>query len=528
MVRKTLLMFVVVSLTTFGLVACSDDTGGNGGDGNEDAGQMTDTTPDDDTSELCANGEGAACSCVRDEFVAEAPASCSDSSPPDRCSADVISFSDWGETSVVTDLGLPSNPTDPEIGFDIKNEDGIDNALGTLLNGLSSVQDFDIDVGAQIKNGLLSGELILLAEHEGLEDLSSSDPFQTNFMFGEPADQSAQGFISKADSSCTIGEGETCDLEGSRGENFFAGAESFEMGVYPQAFVGNATIEDGKVTAGPGKVVLNITVPQIGPVNLELNGAKLEAEIADGSLSDDDGVKLTNGQIGGYLSARELYSLGNTAFSTCDCMGNPDRSFPVPEDADTEICAGEEGPNCQNVASCRDEIDASTCESSDSQLCSFAETACAAVPSLVNNALDLDTDCDGNNDAVSFGISFEATGANIEGVAPNITVANQTNDGSEVTISQVIAPDAGSVAVFEQGDDYTSGNLLGSETVSSGTNSEFTITLDSTLSSDTTLEVALFDDSGSTGGEYDADDSVVTYGPGFEVVEMFDLTVSGQ
>jgi hypothetical protein len=304
------------------------------------------------------------------------------------------------------------------------------------------------------------------------------------------------------------------------------------MGVYPQAFVGNATIEDGVLTAGPGKILLSVAAPQIGQIELQLNGATIRAEVdqQNSSIGSDgaQGVTLVDGQLGGYLPARQIYRLGNSLLQTCDCLGNPEEAFAIPDDPDTEICSGDNTTNCESISSCKSSIDTSSCGDGDGQICGLAGTICPALPSVVSQSMDLDRDCDGSKDAVSFGAAFKAAGANIQGVAPGIAVDNQESDGSSVTVAEVITPEDGHIAIFETGASYSSSEAIGSRTVTTGTNTDVNVTLDSAVSSSKTLEAVLVNDGGSTSGDYDSGDSVVTYGPGIEVVESFDLTVTGQ
>jgi hypothetical protein len=490
-----------------------------GEDAGMDAGdEDPDTTPDPDTDEGDndamadtggddGGGGGSCASCVSDEFKDDTVRNCSDQADerPARCDEDPTQFTDWGPGSVITNLELTSDEaSDCCFNIDGSDDGSVDNQLASVLGFLPT------NIDASIGQNLADGEFVVLNEHAGLTDLGQSEDFNVNFHLGEFGSETASNYVQKADSSCSFDE-TNCDLESSSGEDFLVNPESFDEGTHPQAQVEPATITNAEVGAGPGNVLLNLSIPDVGSISLDIRGAKIEASV-DEQASDlaGDGVVLTDGKLGGYVLMKDVLGLINNLFSECGCLNNPDQAIvgydTSSDDPDLfpDECAKENPPEGECSLSCTDEVQSNTdsCGSGSDEICKQAGTLCGAT-SLLSTARDLDVDGDGQLDAVSIGAIFEAAGANIEGIADYVTVSDQSVSGGEVTVDRVFANQEGWVAIYDD-NSLGSENLLGSAEVSAGFNEDVAVSIDS-ISSEQQVWAVLHGEDGSGSFEADTD-----------------------
>jgi hypothetical protein len=192
--RKIMSLMVLIMSAGLILAACGEDGGGEtptnngesdaGGDigGDDDAGEDQGCTTDDQ----CA--AGMSCDTTTGLCV-NAPSGCelTGADRPERCDKDVAGTT-FGPGSVVTSFQvaglLPDGTPECCFDYDSSQDDGdsdIDNALGALL--------FDFDQLESINEGLTAsisdGDLLLMFEHDGLTDLSSTDSYGLNFWLGE-------------------------------------------------------------------------------------------------------------------------------------------------------------------------------------------------------------------------------------------------------------------------------------------------------------------------------------------------------
>ncbi len=562
--RKLMAGLATLALAGFSLTACSGDESDPGDgdpqddtwtapdtdDGEMDAGEEDPDTsdPDEDTDDgedpdaggddagMEDGGGGEDCAqCVSDEFKVETEVSCAEDADerPDRCdvaSEDMPGYSDWGPGSVITDLELASDEAE-DCCFNIDGaEDGEpDNSLSTILALIG-------DVDASLKESILDGEFILLNEHQGLSSLTQSEEFDVNFFLGEFGDQEATNYVEKADSSCNFDD-MACELEGNSGHDFLINPESFDEGTQPQAQVSPAVVENAEIGAGPGNVVLSLSIPDIGNVSLNINGAKIEATVDEGASDvDGDGVVLSEGKLGGYVLMKDVIGLINELLGECDCLNNPDEAMvrgdgeSLTENLDEpdlfpEACTRENPPDSDECEiQCTDQVQSNTgeCGSGSGTVCEVASILCN-VTSTLTNVRDLDVDGDGQLDAASIGAIFEASGANIEGIADYVSGGDQQVSGGEISLATVFANQDGFVAVY---DDSALGadNLVGSTEVSAGLETGVTVEV-SDLSSEGDVWAVLHEDA-SSGDEFDADnDPVVEHYEGSGgVMDVFQVT----
>lgn len=306
-----------------------------------------------------------------DVILADPPPSCDDADRPERCDADAETF-EWAPASVITELEI----ADGSCCFDLTGDNNINNALPNIP-GLDRH-----DINQSIAQGIADGSFTLILEHEPLDgelEIVAGQEFNIAFLLGEEAEAPEEGF--------------------------YIDPVSFEEGVHPQALLPNALIEDDNgvliVTAGPGTVIISIAIAGI-ELQVAIRNAMIEAEISASSVNG--GVVLENGILGGIILYEDLVDAVNRFGATCDCLDNPvmmiDPSEPVASDQcildvpteQIETCTGEES------------------------ICGTIANLCGAIPLAPALAADLDTTGDGNKNAFSAGITFEAEGAVILGL----------------------------------------------------------------------------------------------------------------
>ena len=476
-----------------------------------------DTSSDPDTAGECENEN-----CVTDDYKAEA-VTCESDNPPARCDADPAMFEDWGPASALTKLEITSDDA-KECCFNINGdaEGTPDNQLATILGIIPGV-----DVDAQLRSSLASGEFILLNEHEGLSALDQSEDFNINFHLGEFGAMDSSDYLKPKD-GCNP-EMPDCELVGTSGKKFTINPESFEKGTKPQAVVPNASISDSKIDAGPGKVVINISVPDLGTLGLTVNGATIETEIdeADSNIGDGTGVSLIKGKLGGYVLMKDVIALVNNLMSTCDCLGNPETAVDFPTSGqpdEVDLCVDPDSPDCEVACTMDVQDKAGDCTDDDGAICSNAGTVCGFTDQLGGFA-DLDFDDDGQGDAVSIGALFEAKGAEITGISEYIAPKDQeVSNPKEVTVPKIFANEAGYMVIHED-DGGSAGAAIGNAAVSAGWNNDLTVTLDREVTDGETL-YAMLHTEGSGNSSYDgaSDDPSVKDGVGNVVVESFTVT----
>lgn len=324
--------------------------------------------------------------CTEDVSVppAEPTPTCEDDPKPDRCDADADDYTDFGPGSYLDHLAI-ADPEECCVDFTGGQEfsddpDAIDNILPEILE----IAEDREDMNEQIAEMLDEGDLSIVLEHDGLEEIEEGSEFDINFLFAEGVPEDGEVVVDPV---------------------------SFEDGTHPHAMVPNAEIVDEggdlKVYAGPGNVVLSldlgVLVDGIEDVdlNLTISNAMLRADITDDS-SIDDGVGLENGELGGLVRLDDIAAALNEFGATCDCLDNPDEIIATPDGEDA-YCALDDDVRDDADDECTD----------DEDICGEIAGLCDAVVPLMSAFTDIDTTGDGNTDAFSAGIEFGAEGVTI-------------------------------------------------------------------------------------------------------------------
>ena len=383
------------------LAACGGNTssnngnnGSNNGSNNGNNGSNNGSTGSNNGSSTGSNNgsnNGNNGSNNMTTMTVPAPPGCDDANPPARCSEDPDGF-EWGSASVISKLAVEGeSSSDPVCCFDFNNDPDheIDNALGGILADLGQKQSINDGIQGSIDDG----NLVLVLEHDGLADLMNQTDYTINFWLG-------------------VHDVDPFDMLDPAGANpVLIDPASIDMGTQPQAYVPMAAVTDGTLTGGPGVVTLQVSILD-SPLDLKISQARLEADVdpANSDLSDDTGVALTTGKLGGVVKVEDVYNAINKFAATCTCLGitgdlasyDPSTGASTCQSVDTDTC-GDDGASC-------------TCDPMADSTCIQLAKSCNLI-SAIGLVADVDTDGDGDPDAVSIGASFEAVGATIDGVA---------------------------------------------------------------------------------------------------------------
>lgn len=363
---------------------------GDGGGVSADAEDDDDTTPDPDAGdndttggEGCTEGscaEGYLCN-TGTSLCEPAPTGCDlpEAERPERCEQ-TGTDTEFGPASRVTTFYVNGEEGDEDCCFDLNGDDQPDNALG-ILNSLG-------DVNGSIADSITSGSLVLMFEHAGLTEIPSNAPYTLNVWLGE----SFEG--------PTVPDTLTID------------PTSVDQGSYPQASLANANIEDGVLTAGPG--IIDVTIALEGlldaPLSLRISKAQIEgtvdssSSIEDGIVIKDENAALTGGKLGGAIRVDDLVkALNGYTASSCECYGLDGDDLVTYSGPGTLSCVdlpepGEGGYTCEEDSTCASVV--GVCE----QL------------SVLDLLVDVDTDGDGTDDALSIGVRLDAEATQIDGI----------------------------------------------------------------------------------------------------------------
>jgi hypothetical protein len=270
--------------------------------------------------------------------------------------------------------------TEPICCYDYTGDGEIDNSLGFNLAGFG----FLADINSSISDSIAAGSLVLVLEHDGLDDLANDTDFVIDFYIADHdvADFATTGFQANANP-------------------VLLNPASFDMGSQPQAYLPMASATAGAVTAGPGAVKIEISLFD-SPLQLTISQARSDAQIdAANSALDASGVALTSGQLGGVVKIRDIFvAVNEFAAGSCACLGLGAEQLVDPDSG-----------------TCSANANAQACADAGEDTCDQVAGACSLF-GAVGLFADVDLDGDGLNESVSIGAGYTAVGATINGVAP--------------------------------------------------------------------------------------------------------------
>ena len=418
---------LVLAIATFGFAGCADDTTTGGSDTNvgtdttapdganeQDGTAGNDTAAPEDTAPVdtapvdpcdpnpCA---AKAATCDGDTLTSYADGVCADKDGAADCSytesttdcaadgntcvngacvaaGDPSDYVFAEEASVMTSLGIGGVGELEPCCFDFTDDGEMDNALGKLLNGLGNILG-ETDVNAEITTNMQEGGLVILLEYADLDDVAEDDTVNLSVFYGEDADDDY-----------------TDNLAGTG--SFVVDPESFLAGTKtPLASFPGGSLTGGTLSAGPS--VFNLAFP-IGNIKLEamVSGTLIEAPVTLGP--NGKGLAMDKAMLGGYIRMEDLYAALNAYVSgSCECLGLGDEPLiGFDEDKGKMACGSTENSSCDS-------------NNEDEETCAQLGSFCGAA--LLFLKPDVDSDDDGEKDAMSVGAWVTGTSATITGLA---------------------------------------------------------------------------------------------------------------
>jgi hypothetical protein len=253
--------------------------------------------------------------------------------------------------------------------FDFDGDGKNDNGLASVLAILS--QFMEEPIAPVLQDYIDAGELVALFEYRGGVGPPQQTPLEVSALLG-------QHLGSVATAKTGFG-------------TFNANFDAFDpaSGLPRSNLNGWGTAS--KFSAGPGDGALWLAVA--GNIGLGPNGA---------------GVDVWNGKLGGVLKVGAFADAYNAVFADCACLGTSQPIFMVVTSDPARLKLGCSAAFNQAT---------SNCGANTPALCqAIADNKSLLCPALGVLPFDQDIDGDGQKDAMSFGVNFEAVSATIVGV----------------------------------------------------------------------------------------------------------------
>lgn len=269
--------------------------------------------------------------------------------------------------------------------FIASGTDNIDNALAqlaVLLGSLASLQDL-------LDEGLADGSVVLIADHQTLNEFALPDPFALAIVNGS--------FDNGTDfAQASAGNGE-----------FLIETDAFLGGTgEPASLFFPSLMTETDMTAGPAS--LDFPIP-FGILTLDLTVSAAKVTGVHSGV-DAAGIEYTSGTISGYLQIDQFFSAANAILNgdDCSCLG-------LTEDVYQKI-----GGFWTGVCVTDPEL---LCTLPDEEICatlagnSIGEAqVCGALPFFIADAADIDLTADPGFEGLSLGIEFTAVPGQVNGV----------------------------------------------------------------------------------------------------------------
>lgn len=274
--------------------------------------------------------------------------------------------------------------------YDYDGDEIPDNGIAGLLDSMGPMIGISLeDLNATVAEALAAGDIIVLFEFIGVDDVTTDAYVDANFYLGADADDPVDA---------------TDNFSGD--EEFYVMDETLDEDGNPLITFAGGAITGGMLAAGPAQFIIPVQIAEYGiDIQLTVDAAQMEAEIGMGT---NLGYTLANGILGGYVQAAQIFAaLNSFVGANCTCLGITGDILLFVDDAWT--CAEIPGTN--------------TCDDQDEieSLCPEIGSYCNTVVSALPLVLDLDTDEDGTADAATVGATFGATSADLLGPMPAVT-----------------------------------------------------------------------------------------------------------
>jgi hypothetical protein len=262
-------------------------------------------------------------------------------------------------------------------GFDLNGDKVADNALGAIFASLGPL--LGIDINAVIAESIETGDFRLGAAWPTLRGgLANASDVPLHFLNLEDPDQNL----------ATVHE-------------FLVDRSSFVPGTADPVYVfPGGRLMGSAFSTGPADFPLTLS---LGDIVLNLN---LRSVLIEGALATDaSGIIVMNGRLGGVVTLQNLYEAFNAFLlsDTCDCLGISAPVITFDPLADEWVCAQVDGSGCA--------------PDTDGETCGTIVEFCQFAVATFGNAADVDTDEDGDPDALSIYMTFSMVGTDLLGPA---------------------------------------------------------------------------------------------------------------
>lgn len=279
-------------------------------------------------------------------------------------------------------------------GTDKNYDSEQDNALADFLGNIGSLAGFGIgDVNSNVNQGIREGDFIYLFEYKNWDSSNWQNDSSID-MFAHPGDNSNTPWTQTEWNQVEMGNGTFEILPKSYNANGTPKSEFNTVKTTPDGSGADLTADDGTFN-----LVLNLGSGLTTTFTVER--AELTADIpSNADVTNGGEVAMQNGKLGGAIAKGDMYTAINQAASSCMCYDMTMDKMIEKQSAETY--------QCDTKASC-------SCSGTVGQL----EQFCSTLRQSVSNATDVNlNNASPDNDALSFGASFSAAKAKIDGVAP--------------------------------------------------------------------------------------------------------------
>jgi hypothetical protein len=340
------------------------------------------------------------------------------------------------KTKYVSDsIKLPTSPTESQMyGIDLDDDpqNRPDNLLGSILATLASQ---DVDLQAQVDEGVTRGELVLLHEIQADDFITWPTGGWQVFLgsdFGVPSAANCDPAMGPVDNACPK----------------FDGTDTFTVDpTGPTDAKMAGIIAGGRFVGGPAKVTLKLAITDTGdPLQLDLIGARIEADVT--------ATGITNAKLGGAITKTDIDTqvipnvatlVSSTIAEDPGCMMTPpmcgssaqtlldlfDHGVACTEETTADVCPAE-APDCdipagmtEGLCTCATAPDCAGNLAGDMQVTvaelvtdELISSILAPDVDLLNCGADAPQTCDtyaprqdGVKDSVSMGVGFSGVNA---------------------------------------------------------------------------------------------------------------------
>ena len=218
---------------------------------------------------------------------------------------------------VMSAITLPDATTATKIGHDYNGDGTVDNALGNILGGLSSMAGGSLNVQEAVDSGINKGTTLVLLRMQA-DDWATDDSSKAQAWVGAPK----QCCSTPDDSAACAAEAKTTCFAG--GAEFAPAADS------PTDAYFGGMISGSQATYGPAG--MKFVLPFTGAGALTLN---LKAVYIKGTVGAD-GKSLSNGILAGAVTQDDL---NNNLLPTITTMLNDTLTDPATEQSVKDVIA---------------------------------------------------------------------------------------------------------------------------------------------------------------------------------------------